>query len=495
MRHYSAPMSLSARVASRATAPGVRVEGGSTPADAPAVRSPLRAAVAGSMAGKAVEMVTLVLLATVVPRVLGPVAYGRFAVPLTIVTVGSLALTLGGPAVMNRYVPAAPPADRVGLARALGARLARGRAVQLVAMGAVTALVVALRPDILPPLVTALVALALVLNVAASLVMQMGLGLGRTGAWSARFPLQNAVLVVAVLGLDGVAGPTGAVVALVVAGVAACALAAATVGPALRGDHSLVAVPDGAQRFGTVQATAAALVQATQRGGVLAVALLAGSAVQTGYASLAIGIALGATYAVLQAFTVCLPHLGGLPDARGAAVSGRPALGPLPSGAPTPDHAAPGAPAPGAEAALRRLAGALLAVIVPAAVLGALLIEVIVPAAFGTGYEGAARAFGPALAVVTLAPLHSLAVQGSVLRLRPEAALAGGVAAAAAFVVAAVIAVPAWGATGGLVAVLAAAAVGLVASLALLPGLAGRALPSATAAGATAVLLAALAVT
>ena len=33
------------------------------------------------MAGKAAELVTLALLATVVPRVLGPDEYGRFAVP------------------------------------------------------------------------------------------------------------------------------------------------------------------------------------------------------------------------------------------------------------------------------------------------------------------------------------------------------------------------------------------------------------------------------
>ena len=433
-------------------------------------RSPLRAAVAGSMVGKAVELVTLVLLATVVPRALGPLDYGRFAVPLTIVTVGSLALTLGGPAVMTRYVPVAPPEDRVGLARALGARLARGRAVQLAAMGAIVAVGAAVRPDVLPPLETALVAVALALNVAASLLLQVGLGLGRTGAWSARFPLQNTVLVAAVLVLHAEAGPTGAVVALVVAGAVACAFAVVTVGPGLRGHHPPVALPAGALRFGAVQATAAALVQATQRGGVLAVAALAGSAVQTGYASLATGIALGATYAVLQAFTVCLPHLGvrreGTATTSGAAVT----------------------VAPGAEAALRRLAGGLLGLILPAAVLGALLADAVVPAAFGADYAGAAATFGPALAVVVLAPLHSLAVQGSILRSRPEAALAGGAVGAVAFTVTALLSVPAWGATGGLVAVLAAAATGLVASLVLLPGLAGRALPAVTTVGAVVVL-------
>ena len=63
-------------------------------------RSGLRRAVGASMAGKAAELVTLALLATVVPRALGPHDYGRFAVPLTIVTLGTLALSLGGPTVL-----------------------------------------------------------------------------------------------------------------------------------------------------------------------------------------------------------------------------------------------------------------------------------------------------------------------------------------------------------------------------------------------------------
>ena len=94
----------------------------------------LRAAVAGSLVAKTLEVATLVLLATLVPRALGPADFGRFSVLLTIVTLGSLALTLGGPTLMARFVPAAPPHERVALARAIGARLTRGRAAQLLAI-------------------------------------------------------------------------------------------------------------------------------------------------------------------------------------------------------------------------------------------------------------------------------------------------------------------------------------------------------------------------
>ena len=54
----------------------------------------MRASVLASIAGKSAELVTLVLLATVVPRALGPDDYGRFSVPLTIVTLGLFLLVV-----------------------------------------------------------------------------------------------------------------------------------------------------------------------------------------------------------------------------------------------------------------------------------------------------------------------------------------------------------------------------------------------------------------
>jgi len=410
------------------------------------------------MAGKAAELVTLLLLATAVPRVLGPDDYGRFSVPLTVVTLGSLALTLGGPTVLARYVPAAPAEQRLALARAIGRRLAIGRAAQVAAIAAVAAVAVVVEPDALPPLEVALVVLALALNVAATLALQVGLGLGRTGAWSARYPLQNAVLIAAILALRGSAGGTGGAVAVAVAGAAGAAFAAAVVGPLLRPPVDPVPVPDGAIRFGVLQATGAALVQVTHRGGVLAAALLAGSAAETGYVALATGIALGVTYAVLQAFTVSLPHLAHVPTAE-------------------------------AEAQLRRLAGALLAALAAAAVLAAALLDRLVPAVFGDGYAGAVDAFGPALALVVLAPASSLLVQAAALRLRPDVSARAGAASALAFGAVAAVAVPAWGAVGATTAALAGTSVAAVVAARRLPGALGVRLAVGTAGGALAVLV------
>jgi O-antigen/teichoic acid export membrane protein len=435
-----------------------------------------RLAVLGGALGKAAEMVTLLALATVVPRALGPDDYGRFAVPLTVVTIVSLALTLGGPTTMARFVPVAPPADRPALARRLGRRLALGRAVQLAVLAVAAAVAVAVAPDRFPPAVTALVVAAIALNVVGTLGTQVALGLGRTGAWSARYPVQNAVLVVAVVALDRVAGRTGAVVAIVVAGAVGAALGVAVARPVARLPAEDVPVPPGALRFGVLHAAGAALTQFAHRGGVLAVALLgaAGSAdlgsEDAGFTALALGIALGVTYAVLQMFTVALPHLVGAP-------------GDGPDGA-----SPPVGDVPGAEATLRRLALTLVAVLVPATAVAALGLHHAVPAVFGSWYGDAASTFGPALGVVVLAPVNAVAVQVAALRLRPGAALAAGAAAAGAFVVVALVAVPAWGAPGGTAAALGGVAASAVASLVALPGAIGARLATGSLAGAAAVV-------
>lgn len=457
--------------------------------------APLRASIAASLAGKAAEMVTLVLLATVVPRALGPTDYGRFAVPLTVVTLGSLAMTLGGPTLMARFVPAAPPGERLAIARAIGARLARGRAAQLAAVAAVALAAVAWSPDRVPPLTTALVVAALALNVATSVALQVGLGLGRAGAWSARLPLQNAALVGFVLFLYPAFGTAGANVALVLSALPPAVLAAVVIAPVVRAEVPRVAVPQGAVRFGALQAAAAAMVQAAHRGGVVAVAVLAGSPRETGFTALATGLALGATYAVLQTFTVALPHLTGRTVAPNPEAGADRAVNAATTGVSAGDCAGTTDGSGGVtagEVVLRRLAGGLLAVIVPAALLGAAVLDPVVPAVFGERYMAAADALGPALALVVLAPLYALGVQAAALRLRPEAALAAGGATALGFLVAALALVPHWGAAGATGAALAGAGAGTVVSVRLLPGAAGGRVVAASYTGAILVLAVAL---
>ncbi len=434
---------------------------------AAALRSPagLRAPVAIGLAGKAAELVTLGALAVLVPRVLGPADFGRFSVALTVVTLASVAVMLGGPTLMARYVPCAVPTERAALARALTARLALGRAAQLAAMAAIAAVLVALAPTVFPADLTILVLVSVALSAGATLMLQAGLGLGRTGAWSARYPLQNAVLVIAVLALYPVGGVDAAVAGIALSCAAALLLGVITTGRDLWGPTTEVALPEGAMRFALLQAAAGALVQVAHRGGVLAVALLAGSSTETGHAALALGVALAATYVVAQAFTVSLPRLA----------ERRATDGPL-------------AHAPSGEASLRRLAGWMLAGLLLSAVAASLVMGDAVRAVFGARYDGAVDAFAPALAMVVLAPVNGLALQAAALRLRPEATLGSAATGAAAFLVAALVTVPAWGAPGGSAAALAGSAAAALCSIRLLPGAVGARLAAASLGGAAGVL-------
>lgn len=425
-------------------------------------RRRLASPVSVSLIGKVLEIGGLVVLVTLVPRALGPADYGRFALALTIVTLGATSLTLGGPTVMARFVPAAATADRAAVARAIGARLATGRAVQLFLLAAAAAALVLVAPATFPPLATALVMAALALNVAATLALQVSLGLGSTTPWSFRWGVQNAVLIAAALALHSAWGPDGAIAAVALAGVAALVLGVVTLVGPLRGAPRGIPLPAGAVRFGALQAASGGITQAVHRGGVVAVAVVLGSSVETGYAALAVGIGLAGFYVVSQAFVVSLP---GRVEASQA------------------DPIA-------AEAALRRLAWSALAVLVPAAVVGVVLAGPALGLVLGADFEGARDAFAPALAFMVLAPLNAVALQAAALRLRPGAALCGALAALAAFVVAAALAVPAWEAPGAAVATLAGTIAAPLVTGARLPGALGRGLIPASLAGAALVLVA-----
>lgn len=173
------------------------------------------------------------------------------------------------------------------------------------------------------------------------------------------------------------------------------------------------------------------------------VALLAGSQVETGYAALAVGIAVGATYAIIQIFTVSLPAV-------------------LASGAAEP------------ERELTRIAGGVLAVVAPVALIAALVLDRLVPAVFGSDYAGGSSAFGPALALVVLAPLTALAANVASIRLRPEVATSSGAVSLVVFAVVALVAVGRWGATGAISATLAGVTAGTMVSLAMMRRISGR---------------------
>src|SRR5512145_2692803 len=107
------------------------------PTQRPSTRNTPRQA---AVRGKSLELVTQVLLVTLVPRLLGPAEFGRLTVALAIVTLGAVAISLGSPSAFARFVPGEPEPRRAGLARSMTSGLLPVRGVQLVLAGLLTAI-------------------------------------------------------------------------------------------------------------------------------------------------------------------------------------------------------------------------------------------------------------------------------------------------------------------------------------------------------------------
>ena len=386
-----------------------------------------RRALAGSAAGKAAEALTLAALVLLLPRALGPADYGGFAVGLAIATGIAAASGIGGPALFARVLAPLDGRRRRDVARALGARVGRTRALLVVGLGVVALAAAALAPGGLRAWHVAVVGAAAVLGAGATLASQVALGLERTAAWSLRYPLENGVIVAAVLVLYPRAGLDGALVAIALGAGAALALGLVAVAPALRGARSAVELPAGALRFARLQAVGGGLTQVVHRGAAPACALAGAGAAATGHAAIAAGAALAITYAVLQTMLVALPGA--------ARVHARDAVA--------------------AEAVLRRTAAICAAVVLPACALTAMAAEPLLVAGLGEAFRVGAPALQIGLAAAALAPLWALANQLAALRGRPGAALAGAAAGALTFVAVALVAVAQTGARGAAAAMLA----------------------------------------
>jgi O-antigen/teichoic acid export membrane protein len=433
--------------------------------DEPGPRGQGRAAdspIALTLVAKAAEALTLVGLATVIPRALGPAHYGVFAVVLAVVGIVSTSLSLGGPVLLSRFVPAAPPAERGALALALALRIARFRAAMVAGAIVLVAILAVVAPARFSATAAVFVGVALVLDVAATLVYQVALALGRPLLWSFRFPLQNTVLVVAALALHAAVGVNGALAAVAIAsGTTLAAGLPAVVGLLRAGCRPSRLVPDGALRFGILQGLAGFFVQVALRGNVPLVLLLTADRAEAGFAALGTSIALAATFVVWQVFTVELPRLA----ARA--------------------HDDPG----GVEAAATQLARIATLVCTPVALGGVLLADPLLLHVLGERFSGVQDPLVPALATLPFAGLTALATQVAALRVRPDIRIRTTGIGALVFLAVAFVAIPQWGATGGTSAFLAGTVATVLASARELPRVLPRSLLLFSVEGAISVLV------
>jgi O-antigen/teichoic acid export membrane protein len=428
--------------------------------DAP-LAPPTRSPIPLTLVAKAAETLTLVALATVIPRALGPADYGVFAVVLAVVGIVSMSLSLGGPLLLARFVPTAAPSERGALALALAGRIARFRAAMVAGAIALVVVLAAVAPGRLSPTAALFISVALALDVTATLAYQVALALGRPLMWSFRFPLQNTVLVVAAVALHAAAGVNGALAAVAIASGVALAAGVPVMRRELRPSVALPSLPPGALRFGILQGLAGFFVQVALRGNVPLVLLLTADKAEAGFAGLATSLALAATFVVWQVFTVELPRL----SARA--------------------HDDP----TGVEAAAAGLARIATLVAVPVGLVLVLLADPLLTHVLGERFAGVRAPLVPALATLPFAGLTALATQVAALRVRPEIRIRTTGVGLAVFLAVAFVAIPHWGATAGTAAFLAGTVATVLASARELPEAVSRSLVLWSCAGAAAIVL------
>ncbi len=394
-----------------------------------------------ALQGKALETVTQVLLVTLLPRLLGPIEFGRLTVALAIITLAAVAISLGAPSAFARFIPAEPEARRAGLARSMTLRLLRVRSVQLGIAIAVGVVLVWTAPGRFALLDTALVLVALAVEVTAVLAAQIALGIGRTWVWSFRIATKNAMLLLAVPLLFHAVGPLGILDGLVLSSAAGLVFAGWTVVGLIRHAERGVPVPAGAGRYGVVAGTALLLGQLTYRGPVLATSVLGRSGVETGFAALAGSIAMAIMLAVREVFTVSLPEM--------VEMWGRDR-----------DRV---------ERLLARLGWRALVALSACALAGTLVLGRGLGLVAGERFAPAVGTLVPVLALLPLLPLPLLGWQGAALELRPQVAVAINATGAAAFGASALILVPAWGAPGASAALFIGVAASSILSVWKLP--------------------------
>lgn len=392
-----------------------------------------------ALIGKTAEWITLAALLVFLPRLLGPSDYGWFAFALAVVTIGSASFSLGGPVLMARFLPAVEPAERAGVALALAARVARFRLVQIVAIVVAGVVFALAAPDRLPASVMAAVVIALAFDAATTLAYQIALGFGHTTAWSLRYPIQNAGMLVAATLLWLVWGPDAAVAGIPVG------IAAALVVPVVLMRHRVRtarrgAVPERAMRFAVLQGLGGLLTQVCHRGPMIVVAVVTGSGRQSGFVALAVGSALAVITAVYQYFTVHLPGLASRVATGDTAV----------------------------ERESGRKAGYATAILTAIALATIPLVDWLLRHVVGKDFAPAADAFTPALAAVPFAAVTAFVVQVSALRLRADLRLSAAAVGAIAFCVVAGSTVPAHADVGAAWAFLAGTAATALVGAALL---------------------------
>ena len=381
-----------------------------------------------TLAAKGAELATQALLLLLAPRALGPVAYGEFAVAFGAVSLAALGLGMGAPLAAIRYVPGAPPEERLALARALGRRVLATRALALAVLTVLAIAGIELLGSGAPWAVVVAAALAAWFSVGSGIASELALALNRTRIWNARFPLENGLVVVGALVGHAALGSHGAIVGIACAAGATFLVLAPRVLSDLRRVPAEGPVPAGLASYARLQTTTVLLFIMIVRGGPLTVIPLGHSSTQAGYAAIATGLAAAGSGVVMSLFNALLPRLS---NAARTSVAG-------------------------ALEEARRAARLALSGAIAFSILAAALARPALDLTLGHGFAGARAAVVLALAAIPLGAVMGIAsLQGS-LRLRPGLVTLSWACGGIAFLVITAAAVPPLAARGASLALLGA---------------------------------------
>jgi O-antigen/teichoic acid export membrane protein len=414
-----------------------------------------------AVVGKGLEFASQLLLVTLLPRLLGPAEFGRLTVALAIVTIVSVAFSLGAPGAFARFVPTEIGRRQAGLALSMTSQILPFRVVQLSLAGVAAIVVVTMMPTRFAAVDVGLMYLALVAEVTAILFTQVALGLGATWIWSCRIAARNAVLLLLVPLLMAVVGTPNVLWTVSLGSIAGLMFSAILVIPLVRHAERGVAVPTGAARFGRIAGAGLLAGQLTYRGPVLAASLAGLPADAVGFAGLAGSVAIAVIYAIRELFTVSVPELVSLWQS-------------------SPDEA---------DRRLRGLGEKWQLFLIGAGCAGVLVVDRLLPTVVGAAFAPATQPLLVVLATLPLIPLAVIANPASSLRLRPDLPLRIDGTALLAFSVTAFVATPRLGATGSMVALLIALLTSGVLSVVALPQVVSRRLLLTGVGGSVLVLL------
>ncbi len=274
------------------------------------------------MLWKGVEYAGLATFLVVVPRLMGPTTYGRFAALVSLLTLMTSVSGLGGLVTFGRFLPAYELAGQKRESRALFVQLfwTRTGMAALMALG-----LVGLLPSLLPglsPLGVGVAGASLLAGSVATTCFQVFYGLKRFGKWSCQDALTRITLLV-FLGAFGAASSLDrAVLALGLTSLSFLALGLFWTQDLFRGERtpfnlaSLLAL----LRFGLTVFIANLILATVWRAGEPAILLLSGQPSEAAYFNIANAAVTSVGFLVIQVVVVMTPsftslHVSGQRDA------------------------------------------------------------------------------------------------------------------------------------------------------------------------------------